>query len=123
MRTNFAPLLASAALLVSASAMAQATPAVPAVPAHAASAYNPDLREANQQQRIQQGAAAGTLTHGEVQSLERGQARVNAREAELRADGKLSRNDQNHLQKMQARQSAKITAEKHDDDLRKRAEK
>ena len=46
-----------------------------------------ERRDARQDQRIQNGARDGSLTHGEANRLERGQDRINRYEARARSDG------------------------------------
>jgi hypothetical protein len=68
----------------------------------------------NQQRRIQDGLANGTLTNEEVLKLQRGQARVAALEAEY-AQGGLSDAEQARIDKTSSSQSDRIYDQKHDD--------
>ena len=71
-----------------------------------------DQRQANQQQRIDQGVASGQLTGKEAARLDKGQAQVEKKEA--KADGKVTANERQKLQHAQNQQSKKIRHEKHD---------
>lgn len=71
-------------------------------------------RNVNQQQRIEQGVKSGQLTNREVGNLERGQANVNRAEARAGANGRVSANEQQRIQKAENKQSKKIHREKHD---------
>jgi hypothetical protein len=86
------------------SALAQATPQTPRV----------DQREAKQQQRIDQGVASGQLTGKEAARLEKGQARVEAKEAAAKADGVVTAKERAQLHRAQNKQSRKIYRQKHD---------
>lgn len=71
-----------------------------------------------QQRRIQQGLANGTLTNDEVLKLQRGQARVAALEAKSAKDG-LSEGEQARIDKTISSQSDRIYDQKHDDQDRR----
>lgn len=73
-----------------------------------------DQRQANQQQRIDQGVASGQLTGKEAANLEKGQAQVEKKEAKAKADGKVTAKERQKLKKAQDKQSKKIAREKHD---------
>ena len=73
-----------------------------------------DKRQANQQQRIDQGVKSGELTAREAARLERGQQRVQAMEDKAKADGKVTPQERRRLQKAENRQSRRIAHEKHD---------
>ena len=70
-------------------------------------------RNVNQQQRIQNGMDNGSLTNREAGKLERGQARVNGREANAAADGHVGAAEQRGIQRSENRQSARIYRKKH----------
>jgi len=72
-----------------------------------------DQREANQQERIANGAASGQLTAKETQHLEKQQAKIDATEAKDKADGKVTGKERRHLAKMQNKASKDIYKEKH----------
>jgi len=70
-------------------------------------------RNINQQSRIEQGVQNGSLGNKEVSNLERGQARVDRREARAGADGHVSAREQARIHNKENRQSRKIYREKH----------
>jgi len=70
-------------------------------------------RNVNQQQRIQNGMDNGSLTNREAGKLERGQGRVNGREASAAANGHVSAREQRGIQRTENRQSARIYRKKH----------
>jgi hypothetical protein len=70
--------------------------------------YNVDQREDYQQQRIQQGIDSGALNPGEARYLEREQARIQAMEERMRADGHLSPWERRRLHEMQDRANRDI---------------
>jgi hypothetical protein len=72
-------------------------------------------RNVNQQQRIEQGVQSGQLTNREVGNLEKGQAKVNRKEARVGANGHISANEQHNIQAAENYQSRKIHREKHND--------
>ena len=71
-------------------------------------------RNVNQESRIAQGVRSGELTTREAGKLERGQARVDRQEARAGTDGKITANEQRHIQSAENRQSTRIRREKHD---------
>ena len=70
-------------------------------------------RNVNQQQRIQNGMDKGSLTNREAGSLERGQARVNGREANAAANGHVGAAEQRGIQRSENRQSRRVYRKKH----------
>ena len=82
-------------------------PAAPATP-------RVDQREANQEKRIDQGIASGQLNAKGTHRLDKQQARVQVAEANAKADGKVTKGERKHLDKMQDRASKNIHAQKHD---------
>jgi len=70
-------------------------------------------RNVNQQQRIQNGMNNGSLTNREAGSLERGQARVNGREANAAANGHVGAAEQRGIQRSENRQSRRVYRKKH----------
>ena len=96
--------LAIASIGAFAQAAAPTTPATPRV----------DQREANQEKRIDQGIASGQLNAKETHRLDTQQARVQVAEANAKADGKVTKGERKHLDKMQDRASKNIHTEKHD---------
>ena len=73
-----------------------------------------DQRQANQQQRIDQGVASGQLTGKEAARLESGQERVQKIEDRAKADGTVTPKERARLQQAQINQSRKIARQKHD---------
>lgn len=72
-------------------------------------------RNANQEQRIENGVKNGSLTNRETAKLERGQAHADRKEAHAAADGHVSAGEQKHIQSAENRQSKRIHREKHND--------
>ncbi|HEX8010471.1 MAG TPA: hypothetical protein VF814_05995 [Casimicrobiaceae bacterium] len=70
-------------------------------------------RDVNQQARIAQGVQSGALTNRETANLERGQARVNRREARAGADGRVGPLEQPRVQARENAQSGRIFRKKH----------
>jgi hypothetical protein len=75
-------------------------------------------RNINQQSRIEQGVQSGALTNREAANLERGQARIDRKEARAGADGHLSAREQARIQNAENHQSKKIYREKHNNHTR-----
>lgn len=73
-----------------------------------------DKRQANQQQRIDQGVKSGELTGKEAARLEKGQERIQTMEDKAKADGKVTPKERERLQKAENRESRRIAREKHD---------
>ncbi len=73
-----------------------------------------DQRQQNQERRIDQGAASGSLTQREANRLERGQQRVDRMEARAEADGVLTRRERARVHHAQDVQSRRIAMQKHD---------
>jgi tellurite resistance protein len=94
-----------ALMAVSGLAVAQSgTPSTPRI----------DQRQANQQQRIDQGVKTGALTPKEAARLEKGQQRVQRMENTAMADGKMTPKERRRIEHAQNQQSKKIYREKHD---------
>ena len=72
-----------------------------------------DQREANQQARIAQGAASGSLTAHETQRLEKEQGRIDTAEAKAKSDGTVTAKERRHLNAMQDGASRDIHRKKH----------
>ena len=70
-------------------------------------------RNINQQSRIAQGVKSGELTNREVAGLERGQARVERKEARAGSDGHVGAAEQARIQGAENRQSKRVYAAKH----------
>lgn len=102
MNTTIRTLIASVVAAVSLTSFAQTgTP-------------NIDQRQANQQSRIEQGKATGTLSKREAARMETGQAKVSGMKAVARADGKVTRAERAAIQKEQNKQSRRIAKQKRD---------
>ena len=102
MNITLRTLIAAAGVAVAFSASAQtATP-------------NIDQRQANQQARIEQGKATGTLSKREAARMEAGQAKVQGMKQAAAADGKVTRAERQAIQKEQNKQSRRIYRQKHD---------
>jgi hypothetical protein len=72
-------------------------------------------RNANQEQRIENGVKSGSLTNREAANLERGQARVDRKEAKAAANGHVGADEQKNIQAAENHQSKRIHREKHND--------
>ena len=72
-------------------------------------------RNANQEQRIENGVKSGSLTNREAGNLERGQANVDRKEAHAAANGHVSAAEQKDIQTAENRQSKRIHHEKHNE--------
>ncbi len=73
-----------------------------------------DQRQANQEQRIQQGAQSGSLTQKEAANLEKGQDKLQAKEDRAKADGVVTKQERKNLQHAENKQSQRIYNQKHD---------
>lgn len=71
-------------------------------------------RDADQQQRIEQGLQSGQLSTREAGQLEHDEARIDRTEAHDLKDGSLSKAEQTHLNSMENKASSDIYADKHD---------
>jgi hypothetical protein len=69
--------------------------------------------EMDQERRIHQGLRSGQLTPGEFRRLENQQACIRATEAQMRADGRLTRGEKTQLAQMQERANQNIYRYKH----------
>lgn len=75
-------------------------------------------RNVSQQQRIANGVRNGDLTNHEVAKLEKGQARVEHKEAVVAKNGHVSAAEQHVIQHAENHQSKKIHKEKSDEQVR-----
>ncbi|UCV29342.1 hypothetical protein [Ferribacterium limneticum] len=73
-----------------------------------------DQRQANQEQRIDQGVASGSLTQREANRMERGQQHVDNMENRAKSDGVVTRQERARLHQAQDVQSKRIYRQKHD---------
>ena len=71
-------------------------------------------RNINQQQRIENGLKSGALTTREAGRLERGEARIDRKEARAGRNGNVSAGEQARIQSAQNRESRRIYRQKHD---------
>lgn len=101
--------LSGITFFTSLSAFAQATSSAPT-----STTPRVDQRQANQEQRIQQGVQSGQLTNQEAARLEKGQDRVARMEEKAKADGKVTPQERKRLQHAENVQSRHIEREKHD---------
>lgn len=90
--------------------MAQTAPA----PADPTATPRLDQRQANQQQRIDQGVASGALTGKEAARVEKGQERIQTFEDKAKSDGTVTPQERGRLQAAQNHQSRVIARTKHD---------
>jgi len=72
-------------------------------------------RNANQEQRIENGVKNGSLTNREASNLERGQARIDRKEADAASNGHVGAGEQKNIQAAENHQSKRIHREKHND--------
>ena len=82
--------------------------------ANAQTAGSEVQRDVNQQQRIEQGLKSGQLTNREAGRLERGESRIDRREARAGRDGVVDAGEQRRIQASENRESRRIYREKHD---------
>jgi uncharacterized membrane protein YebE (DUF533 family) len=75
---------------------------------------NIDQRQANQQQRIDQGVKSGQLTGKEAARLEKGQEHVQKVENKAKADGKVTKKERARIQHAENVQGRHIAKQKHD---------
>jgi uncharacterized membrane protein YebE (DUF533 family) len=73
-----------------------------------------DQRQANQEQRIDQGIASGELTKREAHRMNHQQAVVNRAEDRAKADGTVTAQERKRLTKVQNKTSRHIYRQKHD---------
>lgn len=98
------------------SLVAAALLALSAFAASAAGTDTPriDQRQANQEQRIDQGIASGELTRREARRMNRQQNVVNRAEDRAKADGVVTAQEKARLTKAQNTTSKRIYRQKHD---------
>lgn len=83
-----------------------------------ASADSIDRRQANQEQRIQQGLRDGSLTRREAAHLEAEQTRIRALERAAERDGHINRQERARIEAAQNSASRHIYQERHDGETR-----
>ena len=71
-------------------------------------------RDVNQQTRIENGIKSGELTNHEVARLEKGEARIDHKEAAAARDGHVGKAEQRQIQHAESRESKRIYRQKHD---------
>ena len=71
-------------------------------------------RNVDQQKRVEAGVQNGSLTNREVAKLERGQAKVDRKEAIAGHDGHVNALEQGSVQRSENKQSRRINRQKHD---------
>ena len=71
-------------------------------------------RNVNQQTRVENGVKSGQLTNHEVARLEKGEARIDHREAAAGKDGHVGAAEQRKIQRADNRESRRIYRQKHD---------
>lgn len=96
--------------------VAAAVLALSAFAASAAGADTPriDQRQANQEQRIDQGIVSGELTQREAHRMNHQQAVINRVEGKAKADGAVSAQERKRLTKAQNKTSRHMYRQKHD---------
>src|SRR5437868_6176660 len=82
--------------------------------ASAQSMWSIDQREAQQQQRINEGRRDGSLTRSEAYRLQQGENRINRYEARAKADGVVTPGERQRLDGMLDRESRAIHNERTD---------
>lgn len=99
---NILVLMSAMTLLISGMAYAQAnTPGI-------------DQRQANQEQRIDQGIASGQLTEREAARLNKQQDHIDNMENKATADGVVTKKERARIHNAQDRASRNIARQKHD---------
>jgi opacity protein-like surface antigen len=73
-----------------------------------------DQRQANQEQRIDQGVASGQLNKREVNRLNKQQKHINKVEGRAKSDGVVTKKERARINKTQNRASRHLAREKHD---------
>jgi hypothetical protein len=107
MKTRSLTLASRLAAVATASLARGAAPAPVATP-------GVDQRQASQDKRIDQGAAAGALTAREARRLERRQDAINRAEARAMSGGTATARERQRLHHKQDRASRHIDRQKHD---------
>lgn len=73
-----------------------------------------DQRQANQEQRIDQGIASGELTKREAHRLDKQEDHIDKMENRAKADGKVTKRERARIRAAQDRTSGHIAKQKHD---------
>lgn len=106
---RFQNLIPALLLMASGAVFAQAS-----APVNPAATPKLDQRQANQQQRIDQGVASGQLNQREATRLQARENKLAADEAAAKADGKVTRKERARLNHEAHRDSRAIYKQKHD---------
>ena len=106
-------LIAALALTVGGAAFAQA-PAAPVAAKDPLATPKIDQRQANQEKRIQQGVASGSLTPKEAARIEKRETKIAADEAAAKSDGKVTAAERKKLNRELDHASGAIKHQKHD---------
>ena len=73
-----------------------------------------DQRQANQEQRIEQGLRSGQITRREAQRLREGQAQIRRMERHALADGRITPREAARIEQAQDAEGRRIAQERHD---------
>ena len=73
-----------------------------------------DKREANQEQRIEQGVKSGELTRPEAKRLAKNEQQLKRHEHRAKADGSVTATERARLHREAERNSSRIYRQKHD---------
>ena len=73
-----------------------------------------DQRQANQEQRIDQGIASGQLTQRETDTLEKQQHHIDTMENKAKSDGAVTKKERARIHAAQDKASRNIHRQKHD---------
>jgi len=73
-----------------------------------------DQRQANQKERIQQGASSGELTRAETANAVQDQRHIRRAERRAKADGKVTKRERARLNHKQNKASRELRRNKHD---------
>ena len=82
--------------------------------AYAQSMYSIDQRQDYQQNRIEQGIQSGQITRSEAYRLEQGERAIDRAQARARADGVVTQQGRNRIERMTDRQGREIYRQSHD---------
>jgi uncharacterized membrane protein YebE (DUF533 family) len=82
--------------------------------AYAQSMYSIDQRQDYQQNRIEQGIRSGQITQSEAYRLEQGERAIDRAQARARADGVVTQQERNRIDRMTDRQGQQIYRQSHD---------
>lgn len=82
--------------------------------AYAQSMYSIDQRQDYQQNRIEQGIQSGQITRSEAYRLEQGERAIDRAQARARADGVVTQQERNRIERMTDREGREIYRQSHD---------